>query len=280
MTIEELAQKNANVVAGYDLVKYFEAACPVYKIELNFTLQKKKPLSILQEFILKFLQENVTSTSMICDFLGINSDVVFNAIADLRANDLLTLDIYREKLRITDKGRTVLKKASMIVPEELTFCVIMDGLTGNMFIDTKRYYKGNELKDNTMVSLKAALERPNIEDISYEKLNNAIKQYRISNGKNSFFEGELLSINKIEKIYTEYKKIFILVYYNYEKETMELRAFDKSIRCQEYETIILRMQNDRLHQIEFDRKTIVDELNERPLLNSIPKEIIEAAEEF
>ena len=99
------------VVAGYDLVKYFEAACPVYKIELNFTLQKKKPLSILQEFILKFLQENVTSTSMICDFLGINSDVVFNAIADLRANDLLTLDIYREKLRITDKGRTVLKKA-------------------------------------------------------------------------------------------------------------------------------------------------------------------------
>jgi len=280
VTIEELAQKNANVVAGYDLVKYFEAACPVYKIELNFTLQKKKPLSILQEFILKFLQENVTSTSMICDFLGINSDVVFNAIADLRANDLLTLDIYREKLRITDKGRTVLKKASMIVPEELTFCVIMDGLTGNMFIDTKRYYKGNELKDNTMVSLKAALERPNIEDISYEKLNNAIKQYRISNGKNSFFEGELLSINKIEKIYTEYKKIFILVYYNYEKETMELRAFDKSIRCQEYETIILRMQNDRLHQIEFDRKTIVDELNERPLLNSIPKEIIEEAEEF
>ena len=86
MTIEELAQKNANVVAGYDLVKYFEAACPVYKIELNFTLQKKKPLSILQEFILKFLQENVTSTSMICDFLGINSDVVFNAIADEREN--------------------------------------------------------------------------------------------------------------------------------------------------------------------------------------------------
>lgn len=89
-----------------------------------------------------------------------------------------------------------------------------------------------------------------------------------------------MSINKIEKIYTEYKKIFILVYYNYEKETMELRAFDKSIRCQEYETIILRMQNDRLHQIEFDRKTIVDELDERPLLNSIPKEIIEEAEEF
>ena len=27
MTIEELAQKNANVVAGYDLVKYFEACC-------------------------------------------------------------------------------------------------------------------------------------------------------------------------------------------------------------------------------------------------------------
>lgn len=280
MTIEELAQKNANAVAGYDLVKYFEAACPVYKIELKFTMQKKKPLSILQEFILRFLKENVTSTDTICAFLGINPDVVFNAIADLRANDLLTVDIYRENLKLTDKGRKVLEKASVIVPEELSFSVMMDGLTGDVFIDTKRYYKGNELRDNTMIPLKTAFDRPSIEDISYENLNNAIKQYRISNGKNSFFEGDLLSINEVEKVYTEYKKIYVLVYYNYEKETMELRAFEKSVRRQEYETIILRMQNENLHQIDFDKKTIVDELNERPLLNSIPKEIIEEAEEF
>lgn len=280
MTIEELAQKNSNAVAGYDLVKYFEAASPVYKIELRFTMQKKKPLSILQEFILRFLKENVMSTDTICAFLGINPDVVFNAIADLRANDLLTVDIYRENLKLTDKGRKVLDKASVIVPEELSFSVMMDGLTGDVFIDTKRYYKGNELKDNTMVPLKTALNRPSIEDISYEKLNNAIKQYRISNGKNSFFEGDLLSINEVEKVYTEYKKIYVLVYYNYEKETMELRAFEKSARRQEYETIILRMQNENLHQIDFDKKTVVDELNERPLLNSIPREIIEEAEEF
>lgn len=280
MTIEELAQKNANTVAGYDLVKYFEAACPVYKIELKFTMQKKKPLSILQEFILRFLKENVTSTDTICAFLGINPDVVFNAIADLRANDLLTVDIYRENLKLTDKGRKVLEKASVIVPEELSFSVMMDGLTGDVFIDTKRYYKGNELRDNIMIPLKTAFDRPSIEDISYENLNNAIKQYRISNGKNSFFEGDLLSINEVEKVYTEYKKIYVLVYYNYEKETMELRAFEKSVRRQEYETIILRMQNENLHQIDFDKKTIVDELNERPLLNSIPKEIIEEAEEF
>lgn len=280
MTIEELAQKNANAVAGYDLVKYFEAACPVYKIELKFTMQKKKPLSILQEFILRFLKENVTSTDTICAFLGINPDVVFNAIADLRTNDLLTVDIYRENLKLTDKGRKVLEKASVIVPEELSFSVMMDGLTGDVFIDTKRYYKGNELRDNTMIPLKTAFDRPSIEDISYENLNNAIKQYRISNGKNSFFEGDLLSINEVEKVYTEYKKIYVLVYYNYEKETMELRAFEKSVRRQEYETIILRMQNENLHQIDFDKKTIVDELNERPLLNSIPKEIIEEAEEF
>lgn len=280
MTIEELAQKNANTIAGYDLVKYFEAACPVYKIELKFTMQKKKPLSILQEFILRFLKENVTSTDTICAFLGINPDVVFNAIADLRANDLLTVDIYRENLKLTDKGRKVLEKASVIVPEELSFSVMMDGLTGDVFIDTKRYYKGNELRDNTMIPLKTAFDRPSIEDISYENLNNAIKQYRISNGKNSFFEGDLLSINEVEKVYTEYKKIYVLVYYNYEKETMELRAFEKSVRRQEYETIILRMQNENLHQIDFDKKTIVDELNERPLLNSIPKEIIEEAEEF
>lgn len=280
MTIEELAQKNANAVAGYELVKYFEAASPIYKIELRFTMQKKKPLSVLQEFILKFLKENVTSTETICAFLGVNQDIVFNAIAELRANDLLTIDIYKANVKLTDKGRKVLDKASVIVPEELTFSIMMDGMTGDLFIDTKRYYKGNELKDNTMLPLRAALERPTVDDITYEKLNNAIKQYRVLNGKNSFFEGDLLSINRVEKVYTEYKKIYVLVYYNYEKDTMELRAFEKSTRCQEYETIILRMQNENLHQINLDKKTIVDELSERPLLNSLPKEIIEEAEEF
>lgn len=280
MTIEELAQKNANAVAGYDLVKYFEAACPVYKVELQFTMQKKKPLSVLQEFILKFLKENVTSTENICAFLGVNQDVIFNAIAELRANDLLTIDIYKANLKLTDKGRKVLEKASVIVPEELTFSIMMDGMTGDVFIDTKRYFKGNELRDNTMVPLKSALERPTIEDMTYEKLNNAIKQYRISNGKNSFFDGDLLSINRVEKVYTEYKKMYILVYYNYEKSTMELRAFEKSTRRQEYETIILRMENDNLHQINLDKKTTIDELEERPLLNSLPKEIIEEAEEY
>lgn len=280
MTIEELAQKNANAIAGYDLVKYFEAACPIYKIELRFTMQKKKPLSILQEFILKFLKENITSTDAICGFLGINTQVVYNAIAELRANDLLVVDIYREKLKLTDKGRKVLDKASMIVPEELTFSVLMDGLTGEVFIDTKRYYKGNELRDNAMIPLKPALERPTIEDITYEKLNNAIKQYRISNGKNSFFEGDLLAINQVEKVYTEYRKVYVLVYYNYDKETIELRAFEKASRRQEYETIILRMQNENLHQINLDKKTSVDEIKEYPLLNSLPKEIIEEAQEF
>ena len=154
--------------------------------------------------------------------------VIFNAIAELRANDLLTIDIYKANLKLTDKGRKVLEKASVIVPEELTFSIMMDGMTGNVFIDTKRYFKGNELRDNTMVPLKSALERPTIEDMTYEKLNNAIKQYRISNGKNSFFDGDLLSINRVEKVYTEYKKMYILVYYNYEKSTMELRAFEKS----------------------------------------------------
>ena len=117
MTIEELAQKNANAVAGYELVKYFEAASPIYKIELRFTMQKKKPLSVLQEFILKFLKENVTSTETICAFLGVNQDIVFNAIAELRANDLLTIDIYKANVKLTDKGRKVLDMSLIHISE-------------------------------------------------------------------------------------------------------------------------------------------------------------------
>lgn len=280
MVIEELAQKYSNAVSGYKLVKYFDAASPIYKIELKFTMQKEKSLSVLQEFILKFLNENVGSTELICSFLGVNREVVYNGIADLKTNDLLIVDIFNSNIKLTDKGRDVLKKASVIVPEEITFSVLMDGLTGEIFIDTKRYFKNTELKDNLMVPLKPFLERPILEDITYEKLNNAIKKYKRSSGKSSIFEGNLLTVNGIEKIYTEYKKICILVYYNYDKEDMELRAFEKSTRKQEYETVILRMQNEELRQIDFDRKEIIDEIDERPLLNVLPKEILEEAEEF
>lgn len=281
MIIEELAKKYANVIQGFTLAKYFEAALPVYKMEVNFTLQKEKGLSVLQEFILKFVRENIDSTDNMCRFLGLNDSVVYNCIAELQTLDLLAVDIYKSKLRITSMGLSALEKAALIIPEDVSYPVYMDGLIGNIFIDNRKFYNRKEIRNSEMVPIIAEIDTPKLSDISFENLKMAISKYSKENyySKN-ILQGELLTVNKLEKVYLEYKKVSVLVYYNEKTDGIELRVFEKSTRRQDYETQILKMHNNNIHVLEFDKKSVIDSMNERPLLKSIPKEVITEAQEY
>ena len=53
MNIEELAQKHAFDFPGYKLADFYEAAIPSYAIQLQVLMQVKRPLPVLEEFILK-----------------------------------------------------------------------------------------------------------------------------------------------------------------------------------------------------------------------------------
>ena len=93
MAIEELAKKYANAIPNFKLAKYYEAAIPQYRMELVLVMEKEKPLSVLQEFVLKFIAEGVDEISVIGKFLGINISAVHRAVAELQKVELLTLDI-------------------------------------------------------------------------------------------------------------------------------------------------------------------------------------------
>lgn len=55
MTIEELAKLKANSVPNSLLVKYYEAGIPQWHMETILTMLRTKKISVLQEFILKFV---------------------------------------------------------------------------------------------------------------------------------------------------------------------------------------------------------------------------------
>ena len=59
MTVEELAKKYAHSIPNSKLVKYYEAAVPQYCMDMVLTMEKEKPLSLLQEFIMKFVSEGI-----------------------------------------------------------------------------------------------------------------------------------------------------------------------------------------------------------------------------
>ncbi|NRT78228.1 hypothetical protein [Clostridium beijerinckii] len=281
MIIEELARKNANAIPNSDIVKYYEAAIPQYCMELVLTMQKEKELSILQEFILKFVTESVNSIENICTFLGINRTAVYTAVAEMQATELVIVDVFNSKIKITEKGRIALKDATLIVPEEIEYKVFMDALLGDIYLDTKKKYQKKEIREFDLVPIATHIDIPDVTDLSFEDVKSAINRFR----KNTFYEkdkleGNLISIPEMEKVYVEYNKVSVLVYMNRKTQDIELRVYEKQTRRQEYENILLQMYNNNTHIFEFDRKSSIDEDENYSLLNYLPEEIIHGAKDF
>ncbi|MBU4439646.1 MAG: MarR family transcriptional regulator, partial [Firmicutes bacterium] len=76
------------------LVKYYEAGIPQWHMETVLTMLKPKKLSVLQEFILKFVSAGIDDISDICRFLGINASAVNNAVALLQKASLCKFSHY------------------------------------------------------------------------------------------------------------------------------------------------------------------------------------------
>lgn len=144
MTIDELAKLKANSIPNSTLVKYYEAGIPQWHIEAILTMLKSKKLSVLQEFILKFISSGIDDISDICKFLGVNRTAINNAVAVLQKNSLITVDIFYSKLKLTDKGEKDLKEAATIIPEDIEYALYVDGLLGNVYqnMEIQRIQRG------------------------------------------------------------------------------------------------------------------------------------------
>lgn len=278
MTIEELARRKEKSIPNSKLVKYYEAAIPQYHMEVVFTMLKEKSLSVLQEFILKFIDSGIKDIQEIKRFLGINETVINSAIAFLQREEMVVVDIFNSKLRMTDKGENILKVASMIVPEEIEYPMYMDGLLGNVYFDTKKLFTKNEVKRFDLTAIVPDKDVPTISDLNYEDVKSAMNAFKRNyvNEKNKL-NGNLQEITKIEKIYIEYKKVFVLIFKNDKTEEIELQVYVDTIRNDDYSTILQKMFNEGVKVFKFDRKSEVDGSKELPLMSSLPAEVINNA---
>lgn len=280
MEIEELAKKYAHAIPNSKLVKYYEAAIPQFSMEMILTMEKEKPLSLLQEFIMKFVVEGISEIKDIYTFLGLSSACVNTAIASLQEPGLVTVDIYNANIKLTDKGKEALKSAKTIVPEDIEYRVFMDGLTGEVYIDTLKKYQKKELRAFEMLPIPPNIESPKVQDVQYEDVKAAIAKFRKENvyAKDKL-EGTLLSIAGMEKVYTEYNKVAVLLYIN-KSDEIEIRVYEKSSRRQDYENILLQMNNKNMRIFDLDIRKDVDEEQETEFMNIISDDIKDEAKAY
>lgn len=281
MTIEELAKQKANSVPNSTLVKYYEAGIPQWHMESILTMLKPKKLSVLQEFILKFISSGIDDVLDICNFLGVNKSAVNNAVAILRKNSLITVDIFYSKLKLTDKGEKALKEAATIVPEDIEYALYVDGLLGNVYLNTRKLYTAKELHNFGMKSINTIVEEPTLDTLAYEEVKRAVNLFK----KNHAYEqgklaGDLQEVSRVVKTYVEYKKVYVLVFMNNKSEDIEFQVYDGTTRNDDYSIALQRQYNNNTRVFDFDSKESIDEDSVNSLISVLPQEIIESAKSF
>lgn len=255
--IEKLAEKYANSVPNAELIKYVYAAFPVYKVQLKVTLLQKKKIGIIEEFVLKLMNIPINNIDIISNILGIEENLVTDAIANLYKDDLI--NVRNNTPLINDKGRDTLKDAEMIVPQQVSFHFLIDGFTGKA-LPNKSSFTSQEVKDKNFHVLIPDKEQPTLQDISFSDISNLIKRHSKDN-MDSTFQGDLISIDEIEKTYKMYKKRSLLVFI-YKDNKIDVKIFDGYDREVDYENILLKMQESNINQIPFDIKNpILDNTN-------------------
>ncbi|RUL49912.1 phospholipase D-like domain-containing protein [Lysinibacillus antri] len=272
--IEKLAEKYKDSVPDGKLVKYVYAAFPVYKVHLNITLLKKKEIGIVEEFVLKLLDINIDEIEKMSNILGIETRLITDSIALLFKDDLVVL--LNERPKITDKGKEVLRNSKLIVPEQVSFHFLIDGFTGKA-LPHKASFSAKEVRKKDFHVLLPDKEIPNLNEISFNDVARLLKKHK-SEFLEDTFNGDLISINNIEKSYTMYKKRSLLVFLD-KNNNLDVKVFDGLDREVEYENILLKMQEAGISQIPFDKKDIIDQDDaHNDLTQLITDEVIKQAE--
>lgn len=273
--IDRLAEKYADSIPDYQLVKYDYVAFPLYKIILSVTILQRKDIGVIEEFVLKLLDVGVVKVDEMAKCLGLDSSLINDTLANLYSNDLAYS--LTGKFKISDKGRECLKLSKLLEPEEINYNFLLDGLTGE-YLPERITMKGKDVRQHQLHPLVKFIDEPQVDELDFQEISKLIKKKQKETMDGSYF-GDLISINSIQKCYTEYRKRSMLVYSHIENpELFDIKIFDGMDRVSQYESILIRMEQGGIRQIPTDERNIVDEVK-LDLTDIIPKEVVESARE-
>ncbi|GAB4284348.1 MAG: hypothetical protein Fur0025_15050 [Oscillatoriaceae cyanobacterium] len=205
---------------GFDLVSCREVGLPVYKLTVQALTQVRKPISPIEEFVLKAIDAGLSDEVDIAGFLGLEQPIVTEAMVNLRMSEDIDLiapeDSQMQVWKLTKKGETTLTGAENIVPEERTFDINFDGL-----LRYARWYGGLEsallreqdLKNRGMLEIPPLpKKRPQLTDINLKDVDHIIRKIDRKRKVKPERNSDLLALKGIEKMRTFFQPALALVY--------------------------------------------------------------------
>ncbi|MET4639589.1 phospholipase D-like domain-containing protein [Mycetocola sp. 2940] len=118
---ELLYRQFANKRAGLRLVAVEPAALPVTVVSTTVLAQERKPLPLLEEFVIRSVANGFSAISEISTLLGLEEKLVANAVVDLAASGAIQYLQTAQEGRLTPAGLELSRELAAITPVERTF---------------------------------------------------------------------------------------------------------------------------------------------------------------
>lgn len=240
MRIEDLAKKYSRSIPGYEIVHFSEVAFPVWVTNLLLLVLQETPLTVVEEFILKLVGVEVGTIDEISEILGIDNEIVRTSAIRLMKGEVLRYQQKNQTLHLTSKGKEILETLKkMIVPEQRSFSFYVDAITGRYSANSQNLIKPAYVKKQHIRSLfpSKSVEKPSEENIDVKALDELIQEMN----KKGMMKGSLLDIQKLEKVYTMYKIMRVLVFHDYRTSKYQYMVFEGDHHANEYDGILLSL---------------------------------------
>lgn len=253
---------------------------PFHVLNVDLTYLANRQLHLAEEFVMKCINHELNKHKEIALFLGMDENLIEKVVSELLSKGLITREDF---LKLTELGLNSLEQQTVLAPISETKTFYIDALNGK--ISEKFYLNRLDSKKNNS-ALNKIIKKPrkgHIEDIVeyYENIEKLLQNY------NSSSRIELIQVNNIEKVYTEWHELLLVLYQrNPEDKEIEYEIFSRGNIQVEYRTTIEQLYAEGkkildpiFQEIEQD-KLSNDNLVERQILTTINNENIKTVEKL
>ena len=179
-----LALRFGSARSGLELVGIVDAGVPVAMLTADVLAQDRKPLPLLEEFVLRLVNTDLNTEEAITGFLGLPREMVAQTIADHFSHDNLTYAAagqgtppMRHPLRLTSRGAQTARDLASIIPEELSLPLTYDQLLCKVQpYDRNAIISRSRAEDDNLLLLPPVRKKPvETSDISAPEINSLLR---------------------------------------------------------------------------------------------------------
>lgn len=219
--LEKIVSTHPNDIArrhgfrpGYQLIDYLEVALPVFVIPIEAIVIARKPLGLVDEFLLRSIKENINTLETLSGFLGLDEIFVKKRLGELITDDLIGYAPVQggpAAAELTTKGLEAIKNVMLVQPKRESFVLAIDGITRQpLAVRRDRLLRGMDARAYGIKEIRAFPNdnAPEFDDLAAMDLTQAVTQ----GGKNEKNIEKVMSLVNIGKRLRRFQEATMLVF--------------------------------------------------------------------